>query len=119
MDLSRRHAATGVTATPSIFAARRTVVLPAERPELRCNNTDTCAGLMSSFFTASDVAAAALVWIRPFIHPGEFGADGIETQTACGHEHKIAALESLEQNSTKQLKMYWIVDAPTPSGTSK
>src|SRR5262245_37793465 len=61
---------------------------------------------------ASHVVAAELARIWRFIHPCEFCAVGIETGTACGHEHRIAALESLEQNSTKQSKMCWIVDAP-------
>jgi len=47
--------------------------------------------LVSSFMTASDVAAAAFVRIWRFIDPSEFGADGIETGTACGNELRIAA----------------------------
>src|SRR5262245_3355583 len=49
--------------------------------------------------------------IETLKNPGEFGADGIETQTACGHELRIAALESVGQNSTKQLKRASL-DAP-------
>src|SRR5262245_65791286 len=75
VDLSRRHVAASLTAAPSIFTAGRTVALPSKRPELRCDSARACSGIMSSFFAAADVAAAAFVRIGRLTHPGEFGTD--------------------------------------------
>jgi hypothetical protein len=59
MELPRRHVPARLTSTPSVLAAGRTVVLASERPELCCDSSGTCAGLVSSFLAASKIAAAA------------------------------------------------------------
>ena len=69
VGLPRCHIAATLTAAPSILTAGRTVVLPSEGPELRCDHARIRAGLVSRFFAASDVAAAALIRIWRFIHP--------------------------------------------------
>ena len=75
MDLSCRHVAASLAAAPTIFTARRTVVLPAKRPELRCDSTRTHSRFVPSFLAAAKIAIAALVRIWRFIDPREFGAD--------------------------------------------
>ena len=84
MDLSHRHVAASLTATPSVFTARRTIVLPAKRPEFRGDSAHTCARLVSSFLAASDIAAATLLRIWRLIHPCEFCANGIDTDESMG-----------------------------------
>ena len=78
VDLSRHHVAAALTAAPSIFTARRTVVLPTERLELRCDHGRTRTGFVSRLLTASSIAATTFVRIWRLIHPGEFGADLVE-----------------------------------------
>ncbi len=78
MDLPRRNVAAALTAAPSIFTARRAVVLPSKRPELRCDSTGTRTGLVSSFLTASKMATTALVRIWRLGNPSEFGADLVD-----------------------------------------
>jgi hypothetical protein len=46
---------------------------------------------MFALLTATKAAAAASVRIWRFTNPSEFGADGIETQTARWHELRIAS----------------------------
>ena len=75
MGLIRRHVAASLIAAPTIFTARRTVVLPPEGPELRGNSSGASAWLVSSLFTASNVAAPAFVRIWRLSNPGEFGTD--------------------------------------------
>src|SRR5262245_49105643 len=53
----RRHVAAALTAAPSIFTARRTVIHPPKRPELRCDAGSACSWLMSSFLAASNCSA--------------------------------------------------------------
>src|SRR5262249_23243624 len=60
------------------------VVFPPKRPELRRDSARTRTCPVSSLLTASNVATTTLVRVWSFIHPCEFGADGIETGTACG-----------------------------------
>src|SRR5262249_26337727 len=43
VDLPRRHVATALTSAPSIFPARRTVVLPTKRLELCRDSARTCS----------------------------------------------------------------------------
>jgi len=83
-NLPRCHVSPRPRTAPSIFTAGRTVVLPSKRPELRCNSSGICTGLMTGFLAASNIAATALIWIRRLIHPCEFCANGIDTDESMG-----------------------------------
>ena len=85
MDLPRCHVAASFSATPSIFTAGRTIILPSERPELRSDRSGASAWLVSSFLAASNVAAAAFVRIWRFIHPCKFGADLVDGGISARH----------------------------------
>src|SRR5262249_19049159 len=63
-----------------------TVVLPPKRTDFRGDLTSTLPGLMSSLFTASNIAAAAFVWIWRFTHPSGFGADCFDRGIGAGQE---------------------------------
>src|SRR5262245_39567435 len=83
--LPRRHVAASLTSAPRIFTAGRTVVLPSEGPELRCDSAGARAWLVSSFFTTSKVATVAFVWIWRFCDPREFGANLIDGRISARH----------------------------------
>jgi hypothetical protein len=85
VDLSRRHVSASLTATPSIFTAGRTVVLPPEGPELRGDSAGACSRLVSGFLATSKIAATASVRIWCLSDPCEFGVDRANRKAAPGH----------------------------------
>jgi len=78
---ARGHVAASLTAGPFIFTVGRTVVLPPKRPELCGDRARTCSGVVSGFFAASNVAAAAFVRIWRFSDPSEAQASTASGRT--------------------------------------
>jgi len=85
VDLPPCHVAESFSATPSIFTAGRTIILPSERPELRSDRSGASAWLVSSFLAASKIATAPFVGIWCFRYLREFGADLVDGGKDTGH----------------------------------
>src|SRR5262245_3898224 len=81
----RGHVPARFTPAPSVFPARRTIVLPLKGPEPRSDGSGATAGLVAGLCTATLVAAPALVGIQRFRHPGELGADLVAVGVAARH----------------------------------
>jgi hypothetical protein len=83
--LSRCHVSSRFSATPFVFSAWRTVVLPAERPEFRCDSTGTCSWPVTRFVAAPEVETAAFVRIWRIRYPSEFGTDLVDRGIGARH----------------------------------
>ena len=103
VDLPGRHVAGRFTSCLFVFAAVLTVVLPSERPELRCNSTRTRSWPGVQFPRSTGDYDSAFVWIWRFCYPREFSSNRIETQAASWHGFQINFLSRFYQSLFENL----------------